>query len=234
MNIATTPSDRGTAHRFLRLLLAAFALSAVVLVPALPAAAGPRAAGPRAAGTVNTAAGDVVDIADGVDIAEDGTRFAFDEQGPLLDNGYPAYGNAFVTQGYLYPKGTLHDTDGVLPDGSPEFPDLVLGTWICWGFMIGDGADTVEGPWVISTQLFEFGNGTGVVDTIVTVGTEAPPGNPAVVRAVTGGTGRHANVRGQVAQTALGFNASEGVNSTVDFDLIGARRSFVDPTVLRF
>lgn len=224
MNNPTTPSERSTAHRFLRLLLAAFALSAVVFVPASSTAALP---------TVAFAA-PAVDIAHGVDIAEDGTRFAFDENGPLLDNGYPAYGNAFVTQGYLYPKDTLDGTNGVLPDGSPEFPDLVLGTWTCWGFMIGDGADTVEGPWVISTQLFEFDDRTAAVDTIVTVGTEAPPGNPAVQRAVTGGTGRFATTRGQAAQTALGFNASEGVNSTVDFDLIGARPAVVRHAVLRF
>lgn len=211
MNTAATRNDRG-AHRLLRLLLAAFVLSAIVLAPASSTAAQP-----VAASTANT---DRADVTGGVDIAEDGTRFAFDTNGPLLDNGYPAYGNAFVTQGYLYPKGTLNDTDGVLPDGSPEFPDLVVGTWTCWGFMIGDGAATVNGPWVISTQLFEFDDGTG---TVVTVGTEAPPGNPAVTRAITGGTGRFANARGQVAQTALGFNASEGVNATVEFDAIGSR-----------
>ena len=217
----TSPADTGAVTRFLRLLLAAFALSAVLIAPSSPSAASTATIGP--------------DWADGVDIAEDGTRFAFDQNGPLLDNGFPAYGNAFVTQGYLYPKGTLDDgSAGVLPDGSPEYPDLVLGTWTCWGFMIGDGAATVEGPWVISTQLFEFDDGAGVADTLVTVGTEAPPGNPAVARAVTGGTGRFANVRGQVYQTALGFNASEGVNLTVDFGVIGAPRSTVRIALLHF
>ena len=59
-----------------------------------------------------------------VEVAEDGTRFVFDEA-PLLENGYPAYGNAFVTQGYIYPAGTLDGTNGVNADGSPEFPELV-------------------------------------------------------------------------------------------------------------
>ncbi len=66
------------------------------------------------------------------DVAEDASRFVFDET-PLHGDGLPAYGNEFVTQGYLYPPGTLtcvdNGCDGVNPDGSPEFPDLVIGTW---------------------------------------------------------------------------------------------------------
>ena len=40
------------------------------------------------------------------DIAEIGTRFVFDEA-PVFDDGFPAYGNAFVTEGYIYEAGTL-------------------------------------------------------------------------------------------------------------------------------
>src|SRR5262245_28497233 len=47
-----------------------------------------------------------------VDIAEDGTRFIIDDA-PVFDDGFPAYGNAFVTQGYIYPAGTLTDSNGV-------------------------------------------------------------------------------------------------------------------------
>lgn len=219
MNTTTASPTTRAQDRFLRLLLAVFALSAVIFVPVSPTSA-----------AVETAS---KSWADGVDIAEDGNRFVFDENGPILDNGYPDYGNAFVTQGYMYPKGTLGESDGILADGSPEYPDLVLGTWTCWGYFIGDGADTVDGPWVITTQVFEFDRSGRGGESIVTVGTEAPAGNPAVVRAVTGGTGRFATARGQMAQVTLGHNASEGVNATFDFDLIGAR-SIIRPTVLRF
>jgi hypothetical protein len=42
----------------------------------------------------------------------------------------PAHRNPFVTQGYVYPADTLKPgIDGVNEDGSPAFPDLVLGTW---------------------------------------------------------------------------------------------------------
>ena len=86
----------------------------------------------------------------------------------------PAYGNPFVTQGYVYPAGTLSEGNGV-PDGSPEFPDKVIGEWSCEGFFIGDGAHTTEGAWVYTTQLFAFGDDpdTGA-ETIVVTGYEGP------------------------------------------------------------
>ena len=92
-----------------------------------------------------------------VDIAEDGTRFVIDET-PVFDDGFPAYGNPFITQGYIYPAGTLTDSNGVNPDGSPEFPDKVIGEWSCQGYFIADGAHTTKGSWVFTTQLFAFGN----------------------------------------------------------------------------
>ncbi|MEM9566637.1 MAG: hypothetical protein AAGA93_28710 [Actinomycetota bacterium] len=156
---------------------------------------------------------------DGVDVAEDGTRFVFDQNGPLLDNGYPDYGNGFVTQGYLYPAGTLGETDGVLADGSPEYPDLVIGSWTCWGYFVGDGADTTDGPWVITTQVFDFDVDQPGATTIITAGMETPAGTGSIARAVTGGTGAFRNAGGQMSQETLGHNVSEGVNATFVFDL---------------
>ena len=51
------------------------------------------------------------------DVAEDHTRFIFDESGPLHDEGMPAYGNAFVTQGH--PEGVLDGADGRTKAGEP-------------------------------------------------------------------------------------------------------------------
>ncbi len=50
----------------------------------------------------------------------------------------PAYGNSFVTRGYIYPEGTLDDSSGVLPNGEPEFLDQVIGEWSCRGWFVGD------------------------------------------------------------------------------------------------
>ena len=85
----------------------------------------------------------------------------------------PAYGNPFVAEGYLYPSGTLGGSNGVLPDGQPEFPEKVIGTWICRGYMIGDGAHTESGPWVTSTQTYNFGAAFGAI-TLVTEGFDWP------------------------------------------------------------
>ena len=161
----------------------------------------------------------------GVDVAEDGTRFAFDRNGPVLENGFPDYGNGFVTQGYIYPKGTLDDSNGVLAAGSPAYPDLVIGEWTCWGYFVGDGANTTDGAWVITTQVFDFDPDRPGTDTMVTVGMETPAGAGHIARAVTGGTGRLRVVRGEVVQETLGHNATDGVNATFDFDLDGLLRA---------
>jgi hypothetical protein len=158
-----------------------------------------------------------------VDIAENGRRFVFDEA-PVFDDGMPAYGNPFVTQGYIYPAGTLSEGNGVNPDGSPEFPDKVIGEWSCEGFFIGDGAHTTEGAWVYTTQLFAFGDDpdTGA-ETIVVTGYEGSEPGELVNGAVTGGTGRYSTSRGEADQELLGFNNGQlptmGINKTVIFEL---------------
>jgi hypothetical protein len=145
------------------------------------------------------------------DVAEDATRFVFDEA-PVHEDGLPAYGNAFVTQGYIYEPGTLNGSNGVLKDGTPEFPEKVIGEWTCRGWFVGDGAHTESGPWVITTQLYNFGEAYGDV-TLVTEGYEIADLNEAIERAITGGTGPYKAAQGEGTQILLGFNATEGVNS---------------------
>ena len=144
------------------------------------------------------------------DVAEDMTRFVFAPQ-PVHEDGMPAHGNAFITQGYIYPAGTLTESNGVQADGSPEFPDKVLGEWTCRGWFVGEGAHTTTGPWVVTTQLYNFGAEVGDA-TLVTEGYEIADVGVAIERAISAGTGPFANVRGEGEQTFLGFNASEGVN----------------------
>jgi hypothetical protein len=96
------------------------------------------------------------------DVAEDMTRFAFD-QTKIFDDGLPAHGSSFVTEGYIYEYGTLTDSSGVLADGSPEFPDKVIGTWACRGWFVGDAAHATEGVWVITNQVYNFGEEYGNV-----------------------------------------------------------------------
>jgi outer membrane lipoprotein SlyB len=158
-----------------------------------------------------------------IDVAEDGTRFVIDET-PVFDDGFPAYGNSFITQGYIYPAGTLTDSNGVNPDGSPEFPDKVIGEWSCQGYFIADGAHTTEGSWVFTTQLFAFGNNADTGrNTLVVTGYEGAEVGKIVTGAITGGTGRYATARGDADQELIGINNPElptmGINKTVEIEL---------------
>ena len=151
------------------------------------------------------------------EVAENGLRFIFDET-PVHPDGQPAYGNPFVTEGYLYPTGTLNGSNGVLANGQPEFPAKVIGTWSCRGYMIGDGAHTTTGPWVISTQTYNFGKAYGAT-TLITEGYELADKNLPVTRAITGGTGPFRAARGEQSQVLLGFTAQMGVNLRVTLDV---------------
>lgn len=151
-----------------------------------------------------------------VEVAEDGNRFLFDDLN-LHPDGMPDYGSAFVTEGYIYPAGTLNGSNGVLQNGEPEFPDLVLGKWTCYGWMIGDGAHTITGEWVISTQVYQFNDGS----TIITNGFEIADFDLPVARAITGGTGEYRSAKGEQEQILLGFTDQMGVNLSVTFSLDG-------------
>jgi hypothetical protein len=144
------------------------------------------------------------------DIAEDGNRFAFDEE-PVFDDGMPAYGNSFVTEGYLYPEGTLNGSNGVLENGEPEFPELVLGRWTCYGWFVNEGGHSTTGPMVITTQVFDLGDAYGDT-TIITDGYELADFNVPVKRAITGGTGEYVDASGEAVQELLGFTEQMGVN----------------------
>ena len=154
----------------------------------------------------------------GFDVAEIGSRFVPDDD-PFKD-GLPAYGNSFITQGYIYPAGTLEACDdpgvqceGVNADGSPQWPDKVIGSWTCFGWHVADAATATSGASVVTTQIYEFSDTPGKV-SFVSDGFELAFGDSSPVRrAVTGGTGPLSRVRGQVVQNYLGFaNLSGGVN----------------------
>jgi hypothetical protein len=162
------------------------------------------------------------------EVAENGNRFAPDEAPVFEDDGYPAYGGAFITEGYLYPEGTLANAThgGVMPDGTPEFPDLVMGSWTCWGYHVGDGAHTETGPWVATTQIFDFGDKPGD-ETIISTGFEYPDMNAPFTRAVTGGSGEYRSARGEQEQTFIGWNDSVGVMLEVAFTVDTIQDTFM-------
>jgi hypothetical protein len=154
------------------------------------------------------------------DVAEDGTYFAFDPD--LTDaDGMPGYGTSFVTHGYLYPAGTLSESNGVNADGSPEFPDRVLGEWICRGWFVGEGLLTTTGAVVVTSQLYSFGNTPGEA-MLSSDGYELADVGVEVARAITGGTGPFIGAGGEARQVLLGLNATEGVNLQYELELVSA------------
>ena len=146
------------------------------------------------------------------DVAEDMSRFVF-APAPVFDDGMPAYGNAFITQGYIYEDGTLDSgVEGTLPDGSPAFPDKVIGRWTCDGYFVGDGMRTQTGAIVITRQVFEFDNG----DILINQGTELVDVNVKAPRVITGGTGAFAGMSGEMTQVLLGMSDGYGVRLLID------------------
>ena len=143
------------------------------------------------------------------EIAEDHKRFVFDAD-PLFADGAPGYGNEFVTQGYIYLPGTLDGSGGVLPDGSPEFPDRVVGEWSCWGYHVGNGAYSSGEPWVVTTQMYNFGEIFGR-NSIISQGYELPDLGEPISRALNGGTGVFRNIGGEMEQRMVGFTDAGGV-----------------------
>ena len=151
------------------------------------------------------------------DVAEDGTHFVFDPD--LTDgDGMPSYGTSFVTHGYLYPAGTLSENNGVNADGSPEFPDQVLGEWICRGWFVGEGMRTTTGAIVVTSQLYSFGDTPGEA-MISSDGYELADVGVEIARAITGGTGSFVGAGGEARQILLGLNATEGVNLRYELEL---------------
>ncbi len=157
-----------------------------------------------------------------VDVAEDHTRFMFDEA-PVFDNGFPKAGNAFVTHGYIYKKGFFdNNEEGVDEQGAPVWPDQVIGEWTCRGYFVGDGANTITGPWVISTQTFDLYSQPGYYKNqereygkrmVTTEGYEVVDVDKPVHRAITGGTGRYSTIGGEHIQTSFGLGQFQGVKS---------------------
>lgn len=157
-----------------------------------------------------------------VEIAENGTRFNPDSD-PLDADGIPLYGGEFITQGYLYPEGTLtcdsdNNCNGVNPDGSPEFPDQVIGLWTCRGWHVNDGATTTTGPIVITTQTYSFGDNP-TAQNITTDGYELADFNVEFERSIVGGTGQYGGANGVQVQEFLGWNPSIGVALSATFEL---------------
>lgn len=156
--------------------------------------------------------GDVIELE--YDIAEDGTRFVFDNP-PVFDDGVPAFGNGFVTGGYIYESGAIESVGaGVNADGTPTHPELVIGEWTRRGHVIGDDALSDTSVWTATTQTFDTG-----ARQITTEGLELIDHEVAGRRVIVGATGEFRRATGEQTQVHHGRNGSDGVQLTVELSL---------------
>ncbi len=142
-----------------------------------------------------------------VDVAEDFADFVFT---PLTPGAPPERGSFFVTEGKLFPAGTIPDD----PSGFDPNQTGSLGAWLCSGTHLVSASEIPAAPvWVVTDQLYQF---PGQEKQLATTGTET---NTLSIRAVTGGTGALKNWTGEQRQLFLGFNKTGGVSLRVTFHL---------------
>ena len=143
------------------------------------------------------------------------------------------WGDNFVISGYIYPAGTLTDSNGILAEGGPEFPELIIGIWTCRGWVLTERPTHINQT---TTTTFEFDLEINEVagkadiyglDMLHTAGLEWTIGDadaPVLQRAVLGGTGMFDRERGTCDQHVLGVNASGAFNFSFEFPKIPASR----------
>jgi hypothetical protein len=123
----------------------------------------------------------------------------------------PERGSFFVTEGRIFPAGTIQ---GSGTDFDPNSPGHI-GVWICRGTHLVAAADIPAASlWVSTVQLFVLGR-----QGKEQLATEGVEGSGTVTRIVTGGAGNYTGFVGEQRQTFLGFNPTGGVNLRVTFTL---------------
>ena len=149
-----------------------------------------------------------------VEVAEDFSKFV---PGPPFDaDGVPQRGSFFVTEGKIFPEGTIQG------DGSSFDPNSEgsIGTWFCRGTHLVSGLEFPDVRFAVdTTQAYLMPDDTQM---IVTDGLEGGFGFE-MQRVVSGGTGKFRKVIGIQKQELMGFNASGGVNIRVTFKLAPMR-----------
>lgn len=147
-----------------------------------------------------------------VDVSEDFSRFV---PTPVTSGDTePRRGSWFLTEGNIFPAGTIQGDGGTFDPRSAGS----IGTWLCKGTHLISLAEILAGgsPWVTTTQTY--------LAPGIAITTEGLEGVGTFVRAVTGATGPFDGFVGEQRQRLLGFNPTGGVNLRVTFVLRRASR----------
>jgi hypothetical protein len=144
-----------------------------------------------------------------VDVAENFTKFVPTPVNP--GDTEPQRGAWFLTEGKIYPKGTIEGDGSSFDPTSPGS----IGTWLCRGTHLISLAEILNGgsPWVATTQTYLLPDDRRAITT------DGLEGVGVFVRSVTGATGKYRGYIGEQHQELLGFNPTGGVNLRVTFVL---------------
>ena len=145
-----------------------------------------------------------------IDVAEDMNLFVE----PRVPTGTePLRGSFFITEGKIFPAGTIPATNGEQFD--PATAAGATGTWFCKGTFLVRGSEFDKSALaVLSDQVYLLPNDR---QSVATTGSE---GAGETVRPVIGGTGPYAGYTGEQRQQFLGFNKTGGVNLRVTIRLV--------------
>jgi hypothetical protein len=106
----------------------------------------------------------------------------------------------FYVQGPVYPEGTLDGTQTAAPPNP-------IGLFRCWGQFIADPSNPNNNGVLHSVnQIFEFSDGSRIMNQGVEITTQPPIADLAV----TGGIGKYEGARGDVSSPLLGFAGNDG------------------------
>lgn len=143
-----------------------------------------------------------------VDVAEDFALFSATLVKPT--DTQPERGAFFVTEGNVYPAGTIKSDGAAFDPNSVGF----IGRWFCRGtHLVAASEIPAAAFWVDTAQLYLLPDDTRAIAT------DGLEGVGTIARTVTGGTGSLRGYLGEQRQEFLGFNASGGVNLRVTFVL---------------
>ena len=144
-----------------------------------------------------------------LDVAIDATKFQFQRDTAILPTNV-IRGDTFITEGPIYPGGTLQTGNTPFPPTSAE----PIGKWVCRGTFQIPTAQITAGvtPFVYSTQYFLLNDGTSIV-------TEGPEGGAAFTRAITGGWDDGIGMSGDNLETPIGSNATGMFNVRFTFQI---------------
>ena len=149
-----------------------------------------------------------------IDVAEDARTAVLNQVNPT--NALPKRGDTVITNGKIYPGGTIPSANGFDIDTAGS-----IGTWVSRGTFNFDFSQAFAGgdPLITSTEQYLFSS-TGALkgeDSLMSEGQDSIIGSTH--RVVLGGTGIYRGTIGEVKKEVLGQNSTGFLNHRFTFTI---------------